>query len=116
MVLTDFLLANTSGDLGGASELLQVDRVDLATGVNARGEYSSEPRLLVEWSGVEALGDIDVRWEQNVVRPDDIFFTVERPFGVAWSLAGWYATRQRDRVLPIGGAYGVDIRWRGESD
>ena len=32
------------------------------------------------------------------------------------AVAGWYATQQRNRVLPIGGAYGVDITWRGESD
>ncbi len=117
MVLTDFFLTNASAnELGTASQLLQVDRVDLATGVNPRGEYSSEPRLVVEWSGLEELGNIDVRWETNLVRPDNIYVSVERPFGASWSLAAWYATQQRNRVLPIGGAYGVDVRWRGESD
>lgn len=116
MVLTDFFLTNAgAGELGGAQDLLQVDRVDLATGVNARGEYSSEPRLAVEW-GLEELGDLDLTWEMNLVRPDDNYVSVEKPFGGAWSLAGWYATQQRDRVLPIGGAYGVDVTWRGESD
>lgn len=117
MVITDFFLTNSAaGEISGARQLLQVDRVDLATGVNARGDYSSEPRLLVEWNSVEVLGDVDVKWEQNIFRTDDAYVTVEKPFGAAWSLAGWYATQQRNRVLPIGGAYGVDIRWRGESD
>ena len=117
MVLTDFFLTNAgAGELGAAQQILQVDRVDLATGVNARGEYSSEPRLMVAWDLDEKYGDIDVTWEMNVVRPEENYVSVERPFGAAWSLAGWYATQQRDRVLPIGGAYGVDITWRGESD
>jgi hypothetical protein len=34
---------------------------------------------------------------------------VEKRIGGIWSLSGWYASLQRARVLPIGGAYGVDV-------
>ncbi|NCG20684.1 MAG: hypothetical protein GWP91_16875 [Rhodobacterales bacterium] len=114
LILTDFVLTNTSGDLGGGVQDLLFDSIDLATGVNARGMYSSEPRLIVEKQLTE-LGDIGLTWEFNLVRPDDNYISAERRLGGVWSLAGWYASLQRNRVLPIGGAYGVDVTARWES-
>jgi len=113
LVLTDFLLTNSQSDTG-PQELL-FDRLDLATGVNARGEYSSEPRLVVE-KRLDEFGSVDLTWEFNLVRPEDNYVSLERRIGGIWSLAGWYATLQRQRVLPIGGAYGVDVTARWESD
>ena len=85
------------------------------TGVNARGDYSSDPRLLVRKRYTEA-GDLEITGEINLVRPSDQYYRVDRPITDAWSLSAWYATYQRDRTLPIGGAYGIDLRARWESD
>lgn len=113
LLLTDFLVSGRAGELEELPVLF--NRLDLATGVNARGEYSPDPRLVVE-KRLNDLGGVDLSWELNLVRPEDNFFQVERRIGGVWSLAGWYATLQRDRVLPIGGAYGVDVtaRWEAE--
>lgn len=114
LLVTDFLVSGQAGDLGNELPDFLFDRIDLATGVNARGEYSPEPRLVVE----KRLDDIvvDLKWEFNLVRPDDNYVTASKRIGGIWSLAGWYATLQRERVLPIGGAYGVDVlaRWEIE--
>lgn len=114
LIVTDFLVSGQAGDLGNELPDFLFDRIDLATGVNARGEYSPEPRLVVE----KRLDDIvvDLKWEFNLVRPDDNYVTASKRIGGIWSLAGWYATLQRERVLPIGGAYGVDVlaRWEIE--
>jgi hypothetical protein len=115
LVLTDFFLTNAqASELGGAQDVL-FDTLDLATGVNARGLYSSDPRLVVG-KRLEQLGGVDLSWELNLVRPDDNYVAIERRIGGMWSVAGWYATLQRERVLPIGGAYGADITARWESD
>jgi hypothetical protein len=115
MILTDFLITNAAaGEL--SSELPDLfDRIDLATGVNARGMYSSEPRLVVE-KRLDDFGDIDLTWEFNLVRPEDNYISADKRIGGIWSLSGWYASLQRDRVLPIGGAYGVDVTARWETD
>jgi hypothetical protein len=115
MILTDFLITNAqAGEL--SSELPDLfDRIDLATGVNGRGVYSSEPRLVVE-KRLDELGDIDLTWEFNLVRPEDNYVSADKRIGGIWSLSGWYASLQRDRVLPIGGAYGVDVTARWETD
>ncbi len=115
MILTDFLITNAqAGEL--SNELPDLfDRIDLATGVNARGVYSSEPRLVVE-KRLDDLGDIDLTWEFNLVRPEDNYVSADKRIGGIWSLSGWYASLQRDRVLPIGGAYGVDVTARWETD
>ena len=48
-------------------------------------------------------GDIDLKWELNLVQPDDNYVALSKRLGEGvWSLSGWYATLQRDRVLPIG--------------
>jgi hypothetical protein len=112
LILADFFVANqTAQDLQG--ELPQLlDRIDLVTGVNARGEYSSDPRLLV----AKGFGPVDVTAEIDLVGNPDQFVRMETPISDAWSLAGWYASVQRDRNLPIGGAWGVDLRARWEAD
>jgi hypothetical protein len=119
----DMLLADPQlrQQLGGFSDQFAFDlfdRVDLATGVNVRGEYSSDPRLVVEKRdlpiGNVVVGDAILEW--NLVDRDSIFLRVDRRLDKGLSLSAWYASRQRDRVLPIGGAYGVDLRTRAEWD
>ncbi|MBW2254341.1 MAG: translocation/assembly module TamB domain-containing protein, partial [Deltaproteobacteria bacterium] len=65
MILTDLFI--TRG--GGVREELGalVDRVEIATGVDSRGEYSSDPRLVLE-KRVDAW-DTTGRVEWNLVRP-----------------------------------------------
>src|SRR5690606_28279085 len=48
LILTDFLITNQAGELAQELPEFLFDRIDLATGVNVRGEYSPDPRLLVE--------------------------------------------------------------------
>jgi autotransporter translocation and assembly factor TamB len=117
LIVADFFL---SGQVSlaesfsrGVPDLLTPDRVDFVTGVNTRGEYSPDPRLLVE-KDLDDEGDLEVRWEQDLTRVEDYYLTISRRVGRVWSLSGWYAGLQRDRVLPIGGAYGVDVSARVE--
>ncbi|MBX2799100.1 MAG: translocation/assembly module TamB domain-containing protein [Myxococcales bacterium] len=114
LLVTDFFI---SGQAGGLREelpgFLQFDRIDLATGVNVRGDYSPEPRLVVD-KRLHDFADLDLTWELNLIRPDETFVSAQKRIGGRWSLSGWYATLQRDRVLPIGGAYGVDVTARWE--
>jgi hypothetical protein len=114
--MTDFLISGQAGELGEDLSDLLFDRIDVTTGVNARGQFSSEPRLVIEKRLPENLANIDVKWELNLVRPNDNYVTATKRIGGVWSLAAWYATLQRDRVLPIGGAYGLDVvgRWEIE--
>ncbi|MEZ4316499.1 MAG: translocation/assembly module TamB domain-containing protein [Myxococcota bacterium] len=114
LLLTDLFASTQASELGEVPELL-FDRIDVTTGVNARGEYSSEPRLVIE-KRLEDIGDIDVTWEFNLGRPEDNYVRLDKRIGGVWSIAGWYATLQRDRVLRIGGAYGVDVKARWETD
>ena len=80
-----------------------------------RGEYSAEPRLVIE-KRLSDLGDVQLRWELNLVDPEDNYVSADRRIGGIWSLRAWYASLQRDRVLPIGGAYGLDVTARWEAD
>jgi hypothetical protein len=109
-----FVTNQTAQDLRGELPDL-LDRVDLVTGVDSRGEYSPDPRLLVE-KRLPELGNVDLTGEIDLARTGDQYWRVERPLTDAWSLSVWYATRQRDRSLPIGGAYGVDLRGRWEAE
>ncbi len=114
LILTDFFIAGQAGELG--QELPDLfDRIDIATGVNGRGEYSAEPRLVIE-KRLSDLGDVQLRWELNLVDPEDNYVSADRRIGGIWSLRAWYASLQRDRVLPIGGAYGLDVTARWEAD
>ncbi len=115
MLLADFVLTSqTAKDLRGELPAL-FDRVDLVTGVNARGEYSPDPRLLIE-KRLDQMGGLDVTAEIDLARASDQYYRIDAPLTNGWSLSGWYATRQRDRNLPIGGAYGVDLRARWDSE
>jgi hypothetical protein len=114
VLLADLLVSSQAArDL--RTEFTLLDRVDLVTGVNPRGEYSQDPRLHVE-KRYDALGALSFTGEVNLVRPDDQYWRLDKPISEGLSLSGWYATRQRDRTLAIGGAYGVDLRARWESD
>lgn len=115
MMLTDFFVSGQAGEFTSELPDLLFDRIDLATGVNARGEYSPEPRLVVE-KRLDDLADIDLSWQINLTRPSDTYMSLDKRIGGIWSLQGWYATLQRDRVLPIGGAYGLDVTARWELD
>ena len=115
MLLADFLVSNqTAQELRGELPSL-FDRVDLVTGVDARGEYSPDPRLLVE-KKLDEFGGVDVTAEIDLVRTGDQFYRADIPLSNGWSLSAWYATRQRERQLPIGGAYGVDLRARWDAN
>ncbi|MBW2254729.1 MAG: hypothetical protein JRI25_09060 [Deltaproteobacteria bacterium] len=60
--------------------------------------------------------DTTGRVEWNLVRPGEWQGEADVELSENWSLAMWYATRQRERQLPIGGAYGLDLRARWEMD
>ena len=113
LILADLFISTQASDL--RDDIRLFDQVEIVTGVNARGDYSSDPRLLVRKRYTEA-GDLEITGEINLVRPSDQYYRVDRPITDAWSLSAWYATYQRDRTLPIGGAYGIDLRARWESD
>ncbi len=114
LLVSDLLLRSDAGSIREElPDFLSPDRVDLATGVNARGEYSPEPRLVVE-KRLADLWDVQLSWEMNLVHPEDDYVSVEKRIGGIWSLSAWYASLQRARVLPIGGAYGVDVTARWE--
>jgi len=117
LLVTDFFISGQAGDLGQDLPDFLFDRIDLATGVTARGDYSPEPRLVIEKRLDDDLGvdlGVDLTWELNLVRPDDTYVSANKRIGGIWSLSAWYATLQRDRVLPIGGAYGADVTARWE--
>ena len=113
--MADLGLGRKVGELGqDLPSLFLNSRFDIATGVNARGQYSPEPRLVVENHLTDL--DLDLKLEMNMVRPSDSYVSATRRIGGIWSLSGWYATLQRNRQLPIGGAYGVDVLARWELD
>lgn len=109
LVLSDLFLRSEAGALRDElPDFLSPDRIDIATGVNARGEYSAEPRLVVQ-KRLEELGDAQLSWEMNLLRPEDNYVRIQERIGGVWSFSAWYSTLQRARVLPIGGAYGMDV-------
>lgn len=112
LVLADLFVSTQVGDIREELPFF-VERIEVVTGVNSRGEYSSEPRLLVE-TRFKDLGDLHLTGELNFVRSDDQYIRLDQRLSDQWSLSGWYATRQRDRQLPIGGAFGLDLRTRWE--
>jgi hypothetical protein len=115
LVLTDFLLSSQASELGDDFRYLFFDRVELATGINARGEYSPEPRVLVT-KRYSDLADIELTGEVNLSRPGDQYYRVSKRLTNMWNLSGWYATLERDRgLLPVGGAFGVDVSARWEA-
>lgn len=112
LLITDLFASTQASELGEVPELF-FDSIDVATGVNGRGEYSAEPRLVVR-KRLEEFGEVELMWEFNLGRPEDNYVRIDKRIGDVWNIAGWYATLQRDRVLPIGGAYGFDLAARWE--
>jgi hypothetical protein len=117
LLVTDFFLSGQSGGAGRfgswSTNLLTIDRLDVTTGVTIRGEYSPDPRILVE-KRLRDAGDVDIKYENNLLRTEDYTLMLSRRIGRNWSLSAYYAHLQRDRVLPIGGAYGADVSMRVE--
>ena len=112
LLLTDLFKSSQASEF--AAELAYFDRVDIVTGVNARGEYSADPRFLFE-KRFDELGGVELTGEINLASPEDQYYRLGWELSDAWTLWAWYATLQRERVLPIGGAYGVDVSARWES-
>jgi hypothetical protein len=111
-LLLNDLLANTGAkDLRG--QLFVFDRLELVTGVTPRGDFSPDPRLALT-KRIDALDGLTLRGEINLLRPSDQYYRLEKQLSRTWTLSGWYATLQRERVLDIGGAYGVDLSARWE--
>lgn len=108
-VVKDFVQNDYLGLGLGDNQLLErLPELDLNTGVNLRGEYSSEPRLLIKqrWSPT-----LSTQAEINLVR-DDHFVRFDWRTEEAVVLSAWYASRRREGfTLPINGALGVDLRW-----
>ncbi|RME24343.1 MAG: hypothetical protein D6798_11435, partial [Deltaproteobacteria bacterium] len=95
---------------------LRPDRLDLVSGTSTQGsgEVSSELRLLYE-------NDLtDVGWkggrviiEQGLSGDRDTYAALEQRLARRLYLRGWWSTREQERALDIGGAYGVEVvlRW-----
>ena len=111
VVLGDLLATN---QLGGEDVRNLVD-VDIATGVNTRGEYSPDPRLVLE-RRFDDLGNTDLRWELNMVRTQDWTLRVDNRLSEDLSLSAWYASQQRNSGGTGRGAVGADVRVRKEWD
>ncbi len=113
MVLADLFV---SGALQGTEEISNiVDRVDVATGVNTRGVYSPDPRLIVE-RRFEELGDTRATYELNLLQTDDWYLRLDNRVLKDTSISGWYATKQRGNAGGTAGAVGVDLKVRKEWD
>ncbi len=118
IALSDLLVTGlVSGGRGGMfgtelPDILQPDRIDLVTGVNSWGDYSSDPRLVVD-KRLREFGDLDFRADFNL-RSRDTYFSLGRRLGGAWTLSAWYSTLQRNRALSIGGSAGLDVNAQWE--
>jgi hypothetical protein len=87
--------------------------VELNTGVNLRGEYSSEPRALIRQRWSPTLSTLA---EINLVR-DDHFARLDWRTDESLVLSAWWASRRREGfALPVSGALGADVRWVIELD
>ena len=91
----------------------RLPRIELNTGVNLRGEYSSEPRALIRQRWSPTLSTLA---EINLVR-DDHFARVDWRTEDRLLLSTWWASRRREGfALPVSGALGADVRWVLEFD
>lgn len=91
----------------------RLPRIEINTGVNLRGEYSSEPRALIRqrWSPT-----LSTQAEINLVR-DDHFARLDWRAEESLLLSSWWASRRREGLrIPVSGALGVDLRWVIEFD
>lgn len=91
----------------------RLPRIELSTGVNLRGEYSSEPRALIRQRWSPTLSTLA---EINLVR-DDHFARLDWRTDDNVLLSTWWASRRREGfAVPLSGALGVDLRWVLEFD
>lgn len=111
LVLTDLLVSPQLQEL--SQDLVFFDRIDIVTGVTSRGDYSSDPRLVFE-KFLDAPFEATFTGEINLFEIDNQFFRLERRIVPQAKLSAWWATRQRDRSLTIGGAYGIDFSFEWE--
>src|SRR5690606_26269625 len=93
MILTDLFITRGGGvreELG-----LLVGRGEIVTGVDTRGEYSSDPRIVLEKR--LSAADATARVEINTLRWDDWQAQTDFRISDNWSVALWFARRQRER-------------------
>jgi hypothetical protein len=108
-IFKDFVRTDYLGlGLRDAAPLFErLPEIDLNTGVNLRGEYSSEPRLLLKQRFSPTLA---VQGEVNLIR-NDHFVRVDWRADQALVLSAWWATRRRQGLSLFGeGALGADLR------
>ena len=98
-------------------DLLRIDRIDLVSGLDERGSgsVSSELRLLVEGE-LPWWKDSSLVVEQNMIRTSDTYLGLEKRLARRLYARTFWAREQEGRYLPVGGAYGLDIRIRLELD
>lgn len=114
------LLAETGDLLLGQTPLsrsfLVVDRWNLVSGVTERGTptLSSDLRLVAQKQVAGFDVTVDTALGQNLGR--DWYASVERRIAQRLYLSAWLATQQEGRTLPIGAAYGLDLKLRVEGD
>lgn len=114
------LLAETGDLLLGQTALsksfLVVDRWNLVSGVTERGTptLSSDLRLVAQKQVAGFDVTVETALGQNLGR--DWYASVERRIAQKLYLSAWLATEQEGRTLPIGAAYGLDLKLRVEGD
>jgi hypothetical protein len=98
---------------------LKPDRLDLVSGVSERGSglVSSDLRLLYEneLDDVSLPGTLMI-FEQNITRASDTYLGLEQRLARTLFARTYWASEQRGRHLPIGGAYGLEVKVRWELD
>ncbi|MFT7518674.1 MAG: hypothetical protein ACI9MC_000806 [Kiritimatiellia bacterium] len=114
-VFKDVFLQNDYLGLGldRSDVLKRLPELDLNTGVNLRGEYSSEPRVLLKQ---RLSPELLTQAEFNFLG-DEYFVRIDWRADQTLVLSSWWASRQRkDLNLPFTGAIGADVRWIREFD
>jgi hypothetical protein len=114
--------SRTGNERGGFFKIvdpLRPDRLDLVSGVSERGSgmVSSDLRLLYE----NELDDVSLPgmlmiFEQNITRASDTYLGLEQRLARTLYARSYWASEQRGRHLPIGGAYGLEVKVRWELD
>ncbi|MFZ5477177.1 MAG: translocation/assembly module TamB domain-containing protein [Myxococcota bacterium] len=97
-------------------DLVVIDRWNLVSGVSERGSnvLSSELRLVAEkqWNGF----DFTVEKSLSSGLDADWYASVERRLTDRFFATAYVATRQEGRSLPIGAAYGAELKFRLDVD
>ncbi len=111
LLLTDLFTA--AGVNEGGPEAAPIDRFELTTGLTLRGDWTLDTRLLLG-KRFRQLGDIELLAELDLTRPANQVWRLQRRFG-PFTLGAWYGTLERQPILPINGALGLDISVRAEA-